>query len=124
MRLARGAESELARTLSAIAAAWPEVTPERSATAGLRGLLNEPESRDPDFVRLVIEHIEVPTSAPGTDDGMRIDTDDSVARVRATVHLGDARGLLTLVGPARMRYGPAVRVVHGVSDALRAQERI
>ena len=123
-RLARGAESELARTLSAIAAAWPEVTPDRSVTAGLRGLLNEPESRDPDFVRLVIEHIEVPTPAPGTDDGMSIDTDDAVARVRATVQLGEAFGLLTLVGPARMRYGPAVRVVHGVSDALRGQDLV
>jgi heat-inducible transcriptional repressor len=122
-RLARGAESELARTLAAIAAAWPDVTPERSATAGLRGLLNEPESRDPDFVRLVIEHIELETTTPSVDDAMTIDTDDALARVRATVHLGEAIGSLTLVGPTRMRYGPAVRVVHGMSDALRDQDR-
>jgi heat-inducible transcriptional repressor len=139
-RQARRAERELARTLRAIAAAWPEVTPDRSATAGLRGLLKEPESRDPDFVRLVIEHIELPLGAGGGSgaegasgagaegasgadaDDVTIDTDDALARVRAAIHIGEAVGLLTLVGPARMRYGPALRVVHGVSAALRGHE--
>lgn len=121
-RLARGAEEELARTLTAIASAWPEFTPDRRATAGLRHLLNEPESADPDFVRLVIEHIEEPSTWPGTEGGTVVATDDAVARVRDAIRIGDSVGILTLIGPTRMRYGPAVRVVHGVSDALRGDD--
>lgn len=62
-RLARDTDAELARTLTAIAAVWPNVTPRRSAQAGLRHLFDEPEARDPDFVRLVVEHIEAPREA-------------------------------------------------------------
>lgn len=120
-RLALGAETELSRTLRAIASAWPDVTPDRSASAGLRGLFNEPESRDPDFVRLVIDHIEGPTHVPGDGDAVVVATDEAVARVHGTVRIGESTGILTLVGPARMRYGPAVRVVRGVSDAARGE---
>ncbi len=69
-RLARDTDPELARTLLAIAGAWPNVTPRRSAQAGLRHLFDEPEARDPDFVRLVVEHIEAPsdvTLAPAAE---------------------------------------------------------
>lgn len=120
-RLARGADGELARTLGAIARAWPEVVPDRSARAGLRSILDEPESRDPDFVRLVIEHIEAPAAPdPTAAEGVRVETDEALARVSATMRLGGAFGTLTVVGPARMRYGPALRAVRGVSDALGA----
>jgi len=119
-RLARTTDAGLARTLEAIAAAWPDVTPERSASAGLRRLLDEPESRDPDFVRLVIDHIEGPNEAPTGDAGVIIDLDESLARVKARLRVGDAVGVLTLIGPSRLRYAAAARVVRGVSDALRS----
>jgi heat-inducible transcriptional repressor len=66
-RLSRDTDPELARTLTAIAAAWPDVTPHRSAQAGLRHLFDEPEARDPDFVRLVVELIESPSEAAAAD---------------------------------------------------------
>jgi heat-inducible transcriptional repressor len=118
-RLAQRVDEELARTLEAIATSWPEVVPERSATAGLRQLLNEPESRDPDFVRLVIDHIEEPRAGAAAPPRTVIDTDDALGTVRAGVSMGDAQGVLTVVGPARMRYGRAVRIVQGIVDAVR-----
>jgi heat-inducible transcriptional repressor len=121
-RLARSADPDLERTLTAIASAWPDVAPERSASAGLRRLLDEPESRDPHFVRLVIDTIERPAVAPAGDGGVMIDTDESLALVKASVRVGDSIGALTLVGPARLRYATATRVVRGVSDALGASD--
>jgi heat-inducible transcriptional repressor len=123
-RLALRADDELARTLEAIAAAWQEVAPERSASAGLRQLLNEPESRDPDFVRLVIDHIEEPSrsgagGAAVAPNATVVDTGDALATVRSGVQLGETHAVLTLVGPARMRYGRAVLIAQGVADAMR-----
>jgi heat-inducible transcriptional repressor len=126
-QLARGAEAERGRTLLALADAWPDVVPTRSATAGLRQLLDEPESRDPDFIRLVIEQIESPGQAAdatwclesGDGSEVEIDTGEAVTRMRSKVPLGEATGALTLLGPTRMRYGPALRAVRGVCDALR-----
>ncbi len=130
-RLAATTEPELARTLAAIAAAWPEVTPRRRARAGLRNVFDEPEARDADFVRLVVELIEAPRpagdgdandasdddagAAPATVD-LRLD--DAVARVRSGVPLGSGIATLTLLGPARMRYWAAVRVAGGIAAAF------
>ncbi len=90
-RLARDTDPELARTLTAIAAAWPNVTPRRSAQAGLRHLFDEPEARDSDFVRLVVEHIEAPREAAlahleGADDAVPGDAGTSAQA--ATVGIG------------------------------------
>lgn len=141
-RLAADTEPELARTLSAIAAAWPDVTPRQRAQAGLRQLFDEPEARDADFVRLVVEHIEAPSApraapastsgrvphdAPDADDAsvfadapstVELRLDDSVARVRSGVPLGSGVATLTLIGPSRMRYWAAVRVAGGISAAF------
>ena len=124
-RLAADADPELARTLSAIAAAWPEVTPLRSARAGLRHLFDEPEARDPDFVRLVVERIEAPrtsdvleaapAAAPAT---VELQLDDDMAQVRSGIHMGASCATLTLVGPARMRYWAAVRVAGGLAAVM------
>jgi heat-inducible transcriptional repressor len=124
--LARDADPELARTLLAIRAAWPAVSPPKTIVAGLAGVLQEPEAHDPAFVRLVVGRVERPWTDEGTDDdpqdGAALDLawDEELALVRARWHAGMTRGRLTLVGPARLRYGPALQVVGGVTRALRA----
>lgn len=125
-RLAADTEPELARTLAAIAAAWPDVTPRQRAQAGLRQLFDEPEARDAGFVRLVVEHIEAPTAPCGDDarpsaaapSTVELRLDDAVARVRSGVPLGNGVATLTLIGPSRMRYWAAVRVAGGISAAF------
>ncbi len=118
-RLARDTDPELARTLKAIASAWPDVTSRRSVHAGLRRLFDEPEARDPDFVRLVVELVEEPSADVAEPDAVGFALDEAVARVRSGVALGSGVGSLTLIGPARMRYGAAVRVASGVAAAAR-----
>ena len=56
--IATHADEELARTLQAIAGAWPRLNPPRMFSEGLRQLLAEPESSDPEFIRLVVEQVE------------------------------------------------------------------
>jgi heat-inducible transcriptional repressor len=116
--LAAQAEPELARTLRAIRDAWPDVTPPRVVSAGLSNLLNEPEARDPAFVRLVVERVERPTPNGPLDDGLRLEWDQGLAAV-ATRWSDGVEGTLTLVGPTRLRYGRALQVVGGVAQALR-----
>jgi heat-inducible transcriptional repressor len=125
--LARGAEPELARTLLAIRAAWPAVSPPRTIVAGLTGVLQEPEANDPAFVRLLVDRVERPWSGIGTDDPdedvaeeLALAWDEALALVRARWRAGATHGHLTLVGPARLRYGPALQVVGGVTSALKA----
>ena len=116
--LAGEAEPELARTLRAIRDAWPEVAPPRIVSAGLSNVLKEPEARDPAFVRLVVERVERPATYEPLGDGLRLDWDQGLAAV-ATRWSDGLDGTLTLVGPARLRYGRALQVVGGVARALR-----
>lgn len=121
-RLATDADPELARTLLAIAAGWREVTPQRSARAGLRHLFDEPEARDPDFVRLLVERIEAPR-ADGDDDAppaeaVELRLDEGVAQVRSGLRLGAGSATLTLLGPARMRYWATVQVAGGLAALM------
>lgn len=117
--LAAHAEPELARTLRAIRAAWPDVAPPRLASAGLSHVLHEPEARDPDFVRLIVERVERPGSAAievAVDDvGLALTWGDGLATVAACWNDVSA-ATLTLVGPARLRYGRALQVVRGVTE--------
>ncbi|MFN2322808.1 MAG: HrcA family transcriptional regulator [Trueperaceae bacterium] len=116
--LAAQAEPELARTLRAIHDAWPAVAPPRIVSAGLSNVLNEPEAHDPAFVRLVVDRVERPTTTGPLDDGLRLDWDQGLAAV-ATRWSDGLDGTLTLVGPARLRYGRALQVVGGVAQAVR-----
>lgn len=116
--IARHADDELARTLRAIARAWPGLNPSRSFSEGLRNLLAEPESNDPDFLRLVVEQVEQLEPAEAGDQSVGLELDDAVARVSSTFDLGAGSGSLTLLGPARMRYPSAMMVARGVSEAL------
>jgi len=128
MALARAADPELARTLLAIRAAWPAVTPARTVTAGLAGVLQEPEAEDPAFVRLLVERVERPAAEPprtASDpeldvDGLELAWDETLALVSTHWRSGAAAGGLTLIGPARLRYRPALQVVSGVTRAARA----
>jgi heat-inducible transcriptional repressor len=115
--LAANAEPELARTLRAIRDAWPEVTPPRVASAGLANVLNEPEARDPAFVRLVVERVERPHEAVPQVGDLVLAWDQGIAAV-ATRWDAALGGTLTLIGPARLRYGRALQVVGGVAAAL------
>lgn len=117
--LAARSDEELARTLAALAQAWPGLTPPRIFREGLRNLLAEPESQDPEFVRLVVERLDVPEVAPSAGPGpVELELDDALARISAIFEVGGARGTLTVVGPARMRYPAAMMVAHGTSEVL------
>jgi len=108
--------------LKAIARAWPGLNRPRAFSEGLRNLLAEPESSDPDFIRLVVEQVE--RLEPATPDHrpagqpVGLELDGSVARVTSSFELGGGVGSLSLLGPARMRYPSAMMVVRGVSEAL------
>lgn len=117
--IAAGIGGDLARTLRAVAAAWPAMSPPRLVADGLKNVLGEPEARDPDFVRRVVEQVESgQTDGPGVD-GIALLLDEALARVSTTMDLfGSSRGTLMLVGPARLRYAHALMVVSGVRDAV------
>lgn len=120
--IAAHADEELSRTLRAISDAWPGLNPPRVFSEGLRNLLAEPESHDPEFIRLVVEHVEqLEPAVPGwhgDDASLGLELDDAVARVSSGFELGVGVGSLTVVGPARMRYQEAMMVARGVSDVL------
>jgi len=120
--IASHADEELARTLQAIAGAWPRLNPPRMFSEGLRQLLAEPESSDPEFIRLVVEQVEraePPAAGWNADDQpLGLDLDDAVARITSGFELGVGMGSLTVLGPARMRYPAAMMVARGVSEAL------
>ena len=119
----RSAE-EVARTFRALARAWPAVNPPRVFSRGLRNLLAEPESADPDFVRRVVERFEghVP-DAPNVplnevDEVLGVTLESALALVSAPLALGSSRGGLLLLGPLRMRYPEVLMVARGVTEAV------
>lgn len=118
-RLAEGTTSELARTLRAVADAWPGLQVPRVFRDGLSRLLSEPEGQDPAFVRLVVEQVEDTTTMhAGVTDKYSVALDASVARVSASFAFGSGTGLLTLIGPARMRYRDALSIAGELSLTL------
>ena len=115
-------EGELARTLRALAEAWPSLTPPRVISDGLKQLLTEPESNDPAFVRLVVELVDRPGNpTPPDSSPLTVLLDESVARIAARLDFGSAVGALSVVGPARMRYRQALMVANAVSEAVAAE---
>jgi heat-inducible transcriptional repressor len=108
---------ELGRTLRALAAAWPAINPPRLFSGGLRNLLVEPESRDPEFLRLVVEQVEAPVE-DSIEGDLELSLDDSTARIRTRLELGRGHAGLTVVGPARMRYREALKVTCGIAGVL------
>ncbi len=128
----RTVDPELARTLRALAEAWPAIHPPVVVSDGLRHLLGEPEAHDPAFVRRAVARVEgeaapidaetAPKQAPAP---LRLRLDDTMAQVVARVPLAPApgphlAGTLTLIGPARMRYPAALMVARGVAELASA----
>lgn len=118
--LSQRTDEDLARTLRAVADAWPRLHPPRHFSDGLRRVLSEPESHDPSFIRLVIEQVERGAPAPPADEALHLELDDALARITTPFEAGGARGHLTLLGPARMRYRTSMMVAHGIRDLLGA----
>lgn len=117
--LAGGTNSELSRTLRAVADAWPGLQVPRLFRNGLSRVLAEPEGHDPAFVRLVVEQVEDAVNLPGDiQSEYSVALDDSVAKVSASFGFGSAKGLLTLIGPARMRYRDALAIAGELSHTL------
>jgi len=132
--IANHADAELGRTLRALAEAWRGLQPPRIFRDGLGRLLLEPEGSDPEFVRLVVDHVEGETgkgrqgvagpAAPSSEDdvtsgeALELALDDTIARVSSTFSCGIGFGQLTLVGPARMRYPRALMVARELGHAL------
>lgn len=141
--LADGTGGDLGRTLRAVADAWPGLQVPRSFRDGLSRLLAEPEGRDPDFVRLVVEQVEDAAAfayslasddaaaaaargavrGPGertsdAETGYQVALDESLAKVSASFGFGSGKGLVTLIGPARMRYKAALAIVGEISHSL------
>lgn len=122
--LATHTESDLARTLTAVADAWGGLRSPRLFRDGLSRLLAEPEGRDPAFVRLVVEQIEeAPAEATQLEGAYAVELDEHVAKISAAFGFGAGRGVLTLVGPARMRYPLALSIASEFGRVLDSTAR-
>lgn len=115
--LAKRAEETLAQTLLALASALPNIAPPRLFSQGLKQVLSEPESNNPDFVRTLVERFENPETHT-SDDELAISLDESLARVAAKLSFGSSHASLILLGPTRMRYKQALTVAHGVTQMV------
>jgi len=119
---ARDLRRELRRTLDALADAWPALHPAELVSHGLSLLLDEPESRDPSFVRRAALWLERGSASEHHARGpLGLDFDEDVALIGADLAWRRGAGRLTLVGPARMRYARAFSVAHGIGRSLAAR---
>ncbi len=119
---ARDLGRELRRTLDALADAWPALHPAELVSHGLSLLLDEPESRDPSFVRRAAHWLERGSAGEHRPRGpLGLDFDEDVALIGADLAWRRSAGRLTLVGPARMRYALAFSVAHGIGRSLAAR---
>jgi heat-inducible transcriptional repressor len=109
---------ELRRTLDALADAWPALHPSELVSHGLSLLLEEPESRDPSFVRRAAQWLEHGSSGDRRLGPLGLEFDEDVALIGADLAWRRGSGRLTLVGPARMRYARAFSVAHGIGRSL------
>src|SRR5690606_11098079 len=109
--LAEGTGIELARTLRAVADAWPGLQLPRRSQHGLSRRLPVAEGQGRGVVRVVAGQLE---DAPNVHEGIRagynVTLDDAGARVSASFSCGSGTGLLTLIGPASMRYRDALAI--------------
>jgi heat-inducible transcriptional repressor len=113
--IAKRTHEELSRTFIALAEAWPNVNPPKIFSQGLRQVLSEPESNDPQFVRCLIEQLEQPLIITGD---LLIVLDEPLAHIAAKLPFGH----LTILGPARMRYRNNLMIAQGVTQTLNQLE--
>ncbi len=113
--IAKRAKEELSNTLLALAGALPHITPPRVFSQGLKQVLSEPESSNPEFVRSLIERFENPEELDNLDD-LSLSLDESLASIAAKLSFGPSQAQLIVLGPTRMRYRQALTVAHGVTQ--------
>ena len=116
--IAQRAEEEVARTFCALADAWGNMNPPRLFSQGLKNLLLEPESTDPEFVRMVVERVEQPNTDADIDEALRIVLEETLALVSARLELGSSKAGLMLLGPLRMRYPETLAIAQGVTEMV------
>ena len=117
--IAKRTDPDLADTLNALADALTQIGPPKLFSQGLRHLLSEPESEDPNFIRTVLERVENPEQHDGDD--LVIVLGDILANVSARLPFGTIPGGLVIVGPTRMRYKEALTVANGVTKVVAEQ---
>ena len=118
VNIAQRAEEEVARTFHALADAWGNMNPPRLFSQGLKNLLLEPESTDPEFVRMVVERVEQPNTEADIDEALRIVLEETLALVSARLELGSSKAGLMLLGPLRMRYPETLAIAQGVTEMV------
>jgi heat-inducible transcriptional repressor len=117
--IAKRTDESLTQTLLALADALKRLTPPRVFSQGLRQVLSEPESSDPEFVRQLVDHLENP-DLPYPETLMVL-LEEPLANVAASVPFGMAPASLIIVGPARMRYRESLTIAHGVAQYMMGQ---
>ncbi len=119
--LAKRTEEALAVTLIALSDALSQANPPRLFSQGLRHVLSEPESANPDFVRLLLERVERPSPADADGTALSLALEQGLASISACLSFGNSRAGLTILGPSRMRYRDAFTVAGGVAGVVAQQ---
>jgi heat-inducible transcriptional repressor len=91
-------------------------------SSGASQMLSEPESRDADFLRSVLEMLERPqsnnTNLPPGSVNLAVDDPNGISAIQVGFRSSVGFGKLAIVGPTRMRYPQAISVAKAVSDSL------
>ncbi len=107
--------------LKALRERWGETVQGVNYSSGASQMLGEPESRDANFLRSVLEMLEHPTSSDNLPPGsvnLAVDDPNGVSAVQVGFRSSVGVGNVAIVGPTRMRYPQAISVAKAVSDAL------
>lgn len=120
-RLEESATPGVARIARALRESWAVVTPTLSYAEGATGVLAEPESQDPGFLRHLLELLERPPG-PGSDPigkiSIAVGEPDGISTVSAEFAVGSSRGKMLVAGPLRMRYPRVIMVTQAIAEAL------
>lgn len=116
--LAKRTEEALSRTLKALASALEQAPLPRLYAQGLSKVLDEPESSDPNFVRLLLERVERPSLPAEEARDLQIALEAELASVTTFLPFGSALAGLVIVGPSRMRYRETLTVARGVAEGV------
>jgi len=109
--------AELARQL---VAAFGSPRSERYVE-GLGAMFNQPEARDPEFVRRALDLLDSLPDEPVLPAGgldVRVGDVEGISLVQAGFRHTGRVGELTMIGPIRMHYREALSVAHSLSHAL------
>jgi transcriptional regulator of heat shock response len=108
--------------LNALRSRWGETVQGVNYSSGASQMLLEPESRDADFLRDVLEILERPnlsnSNLPPDRVNLPVDDPNGISAVQVGFRSSVGLGSVAIVGPTRMRYPQAISVAKAVSDAL------